>query len=57
MEQMGFLSPCLVKDGKMGKFKDVVHPLNKETREKIEELIFKEYKAQISSMGTSIENL
>lgn len=45
------------KRRKDGQFKDIVHPLNKETREKIEELIFAEYKAQIKSMESSIENI
>ncbi|MGH1467548.1 MAG: septation regulator SpoVG [Bdellovibrionales bacterium] len=45
------------KRRKDGQFKDIVHPLNKETREKIEKLIFDEYKAQIKSMESSIENI
>ncbi len=45
------------KRRKDGQFKDIVHPLNKETREKIEQMIFDEYKAQIKSMESSIENI
>ncbi len=45
------------KRRKDGQFKDITHPLNKETREKIEQMIFDEYKAQIKSMESSIENI
>jgi stage V sporulation protein G len=45
------------KKRKDGQFKDVAHPLNQETRERIEKQIFDAYEAEIRSMGESLESL
>ena len=36
------------KKRKNGEYKDVVHPVNQETRKRIEMLVFEEYEAQLS---------
>lgn len=38
-------------------FKDIAHPLNKESRLKIEELIFTEYKKTLQSHSSSLDQL
>lgn len=42
------------KKRKDGQFRDIAHPLNQETREMIENAVFKEYKKEIESMGESL---
>ncbi len=42
------------KKRKDGQFKDIAHPLNQETRDKIERLVFDAYEAEIRSMGESL---
>jgi len=45
------------KKRKDGQFKDIAHPLNQETREKIEEAIFAAYEDEVKSMGQSLNEL
>jgi len=45
------------KRRKDGQFKDIAHPLNKETREEIEKRIFEEYESQIKNMEQSLKKL
>lgn len=45
------------KRRKDGQFKDIVHPLNKETRSRIEQEIFDAYNAQMRGAELSVENL
>lgn len=45
------------KKRKDGQFKDIAHPLNKETREDIERQIFAEYENQIKNMEQSLKKL
>ena len=45
------------KKRKDGQFKDIAHPLNKETREQIENKIFTEYENQIKNMEQSLKKL
>lgn len=45
------------KKRKDGQFKDIAHPLNQETRESLETMIFDAYEAEIRSMGASLEGL
>ena len=45
------------KKRKDGQFKDIAHPLNQETREKIEKAVFDEYKAQIKSHEGSLDGI
>lgn len=42
------------KKRKDGQFKDIAHPLNQETRDMIERLVFDAYEAEIRSMGESL---
>ena len=43
------------KKRKDGQFRDIAHPLNQETREKIENMVFDAYKKEVESMGQSID--
>ena len=45
------------KRRKDGQYKDIVHPLNQETRKQIEDRIFAEYKAQVSSIEASLSKI
>ena len=45
------------KKRKDGQFRDIAHPLNKETRNEIEDLIFEAYKKELQSLGESLDNL
>jgi stage V sporulation protein G len=45
------------KKRKDGQFRDIAHPLNKETREMIENMVFEEYKKEVESMGRSIDQI
>lgn len=45
------------KKRKDGQFRDIAHPLNKETRNEIEDLIFDAYKKELQSLGESLDNL
>lgn len=42
------------KKRKDGQFKDIAHPLNQETRDMIERMVFEAYEAEIRSMGESL---
>lgn len=44
------------KKRKDGQFRDIAHPLNKETREMIEDEIFLAYEAELKSMGETLTN-
>src|SRR6476620_716571 len=45
------------KKRKDGQFKDIAHPLNQETRELVERMVFEAYEKEIRSMGESLNNL
>ncbi len=45
------------KKRKDGQFRDIAHPLNQETREKIEKMVFDAYKKEVESMGESIDEI
>lgn len=45
------------KKRKDGQFRDIAHPLNQETREMIENSIFKAYKEEVQSMGASLDEV
>jgi len=45
------------KKRKDGQFRDIAHPLNKETRTEIEDLIFEAYTKELQSMGETLVNL
>jgi stage V sporulation protein G len=44
------------KKRKDGQYRDIAHPLNKETRDRLEKLIFDAYEKQLRSMGDSLNN-
>ncbi|MGE0634386.1 MAG: septation regulator SpoVG [Pseudobdellovibrionaceae bacterium] len=45
------------KKRKDGQFRDIAHPLNQETREIVEDAVFKAYEDEIKSMGQSLESI
>ena len=45
------------KKRKDGQFKDIAHPLNQETRDTLETMIFDAYEAEVRAMGESIEGI
>ncbi len=45
------------KKRKDGQFKDIAHPVNKETREEVERQIFAEYENQVKTMEQSLKKL
>lgn len=45
------------KKRKDGQFKDIAHPLNQETRDEIERMVFEAYEAEISTMSESLDSL
>lgn len=45
------------KKRKDGQFKDIAHPLNQETRELVERMVFEAYEKEIRSMGESLNNM
>ncbi|MCC6277612.1 MAG: septation regulator SpoVG [Oligoflexia bacterium] len=45
------------KKRKDGQFKDICHPLNNETREKIENKIFEVYEEELKKMGQTLEQM
>jgi stage V sporulation protein G len=45
------------KKRKDGQFKDIAHPLNQETRDLIERMVFEAYEKEIRSMGESLNSM
>ena len=45
------------KKRKDGQFRDIAHPLNQETREMIENMVFEAYKKEVQSMGDSLDDV
>lgn len=45
------------KKRKDGQFKDIAHPLNQETRDQIERMVFEAYEKEIRTMGDSLNNM
>lgn len=45
------------KKRKDGQFKDIAHPLNKETRQMIEDAVFRAYEDEVKSMGASLSEM
>lgn len=45
------------KKRKDGQFKDIAHPLNQETREHIEQMVFEAYEREVKSMGQALRDL
>jgi stage V sporulation protein G len=42
------------KKRKDGQFRDIAHPLNQDTREEIEKLVFKAYEEELKGLGDSL---
>lgn len=42
------------KKRKDGQFRDIAHPLNQETREEVEKLVFKAYEDELKGLGDSL---
>src|SRR5271154_278739 len=45
------------KKRKDGQFKDIAHPLNQETRDMIERMVFEAYENEIRSMGANLDEI
>ncbi len=45
------------KKRKDGQFRDIAHPLNQETRDMIEQAVFKAFEDEVRTMGESLENI
>lgn len=45
------------KKRKDGQFRDTAHPLNQETRNMIEDMVFEAYENELKSMGETLTNL
>lgn len=45
------------KKRKDGQFRDIAHPLNQETRDEIEDLVFAAYEQELRSMGATLVDL
>ena len=45
------------KKRKDGQFRDIAHPLNQETRNTIERMVFEAYEAEIKTMGASLDGI
>lgn len=45
------------KKRKDGQFRDIAHPLNQETRDMIEDLVFEAYEKELKSMGATLVDL
>lgn len=43
------------KKRKDGQFKDIAHPLNQETREHIEKMVFAAFEKEVTSMSSSLD--
>jgi stage V sporulation protein G len=44
------------KKRKDGQFRDIAHPLNQETRDEIEDVIFEAFEKEVKAMGDSLTN-
>ena len=45
------------KRRKNGQFKDIAHPLNQETRDQVERMIFEAYEQEVKSMDDSLSDI
>ncbi len=45
------------KKRKDGQFRDIAHPLNQETRQHIEDMVFEAYEKELKSMGETLVSL
>ncbi|MBC7466679.1 MAG: septation regulator SpoVG [Bdellovibrio sp.] len=45
------------KKRKDGQFRDIAHPLNQETRQMIEDMVFEAYEKELQAMGATLVSL
>ncbi|TES93126.1 MAG: septation regulator SpoVG [Candidatus Cloacimonadota bacterium] len=53
----GFFISMPSRKGKDGTYRDIAHPINNETREKIEKVILDEYKNELSKQGIPTDDV
>ncbi|MCK4395514.1 septation regulator SpoVG [candidate division WOR-3 bacterium] len=53
----GFFISMPSRKGKDGTYRDIAHPINNETRERIETVILEEYKKELSKQGVETDNV
>ena len=53
----GFFISMPSRKGRDGTYRDIAHPINNETRERIETVIIDEYKKELSKQGMSTDNI
>lgn len=53
----GFFISMPSRKGKDGTYRDIAHPINNETREKIEKVILEEYKKELSKQGIATDDI
>lgn len=53
----GFFISMPSRKGKDGTYRDIAHPINNETRERIETVILEEYKKELTKQGVATDNV
>jgi len=53
----GFFISMPSRKGKDGTYRDIAHPINNETRQRIETVVLDEYKKELSEKGIPTENV
>ena len=53
----GFFISMPSRKGKDGTYRDIAHPINNETRERIEKVILDEYKNELSKQGIPTDDV
>ena len=53
----GYFISMPSRKGKDGTYRDIAHPINNETRERIETIILDEYKRELAKLGKPTEDI
>lgn len=53
----GYFISMPSRKGKDGTYRDIAHPINNETRERIETIILDEYKSEMAKLGKPTEDI
>ncbi len=53
----GYFISMPSRKGKDGTYRDIAHPINNETRERIETIILDEYKSELAKLGKPTEDI
>ncbi len=53
----GFFISMPSRKGKDGTYRDIAHPINNETRERIEKVILDEYKSELAKLGKPTDDI